>query len=421
MLPPGSARLQPARLWTTMDFGGRRWEGALRFQAAVFLLLASSAFAAPDGPRHLAGIPGAASVTVKSSFDGYNSVVARPRTGGEPAYDYSAHLAYDSAARVHRAFVGGRWLEPGKGPAWDGDHVLSYVSPTGAPGSWVNVYTPARPAFPKGEETGAAGTWYSRNYMDPEAVKVGSTWYLYSQVMILPGDTADAPGVVATTQADRIQLHTSGDGLAWKRHSEARGVIVNIPKPAATMFHHEEVIFAPWDSTARRWWMYVAIDVDGAFTGYWRLRSADPTTFDFASKESANLSQLGNQIGYARDVPGGPVLVRITFADDGMGRTAPSLQFSHDGLAWTHGDEGPLLLHDSTDNGKNRNCYFLGMETIDGTGELRKTDASGLRYEAPFAATTSNTPGAPEIFDAEIGGGKLALEFEAKVQGAGRE
>ena len=60
--------------------------------------------------------------------------------------------------------------------------------------------------------------------------------------------------------------------------------------------------------------MYVAADVAGQPQGYQRLRSADPTTFDWSTRERAGLAQYGNQIGYIKDLPGGPLFVRITFA-----------------------------------------------------------------------------------------------------------
>ena len=172
----------------------------------------------------------------------------------------------------------------------------------------------------------------------------------------------------------------------------------------------------PWDKDRRPFWLYVGVNLDGVFTGYSRIRSADPRSFDWRLREKgAAFSQLGNQLAYARQAPGGPLFVRITFTGDASGRHVPSLQFSRDGMAWFSGDEGPVLLDGSKDNDKNRNCYFLGISTIDGTGEMEYLGNN--TYRAIYGATTSNSPGGGDIWYSEIGAGELIFTITPKAAG----
>jgi hypothetical protein len=208
---------------------------------------------------------------------------------------------------------------------------------------------------------------------------------------------------------DRIILFTSPDGADWQRASTARGVMVNLENPAQTALHHQEVIYVPWDVDGQPWWLYVAADVAGQPHGYFRVRSADPTTFDWTQRQGTGLAQYGNQIGYVRELPNGPLFVRITFTSLERGKTVPTLQFSRDGLNWRWGDNGAVLMAGSEDEGNNRNCYFLGLSTLDGTGELEAAGADG--YRALYAATTCATAVAPKIFYAEIGLGEMLLHL----------
>lgn len=343
---------------------------------------------------------------VRSRFFGYQAAVDRDTTDGELAYDYCPFLMYDTKAQLYRLYAGGRWLRRGIAGA-DGDHVLQYVSPTGAPGSWVMPRN--RPEFWLPQEEGRTDLWYSCNCLEPEVVRVGDTYYMYAQVQGNPAARNDDPEVTETPGVDRIILFTSPDGTDWQRVSTSRGVVVNLDSPAQTALHHEEVIYVPWDADGQPWWLYVAADVEGRPQGYYRLRSADPTTYDWASRQRSALSQYGNQIGYLRDLPEGPLFVRITFASLENGKTVPSLQFSRDGLNWRWGDNGAALMAGSEDEDRNRNCYFLGLSTLDGTGELMTTGPAS--YRALYVATTCATPVAPEIFHAEIGLGEMQLHL----------
>jgi len=382
---------------------------ALAVLATILTALAASGQEAPlpawqETRVGLAGWADVGSVRVQSRFYGYQAAVDRDTTDGELAYDYCPFLMRDTLAGIYRLYVGGRWLRRGI-PGADGDHVLHYVSQTGAAGSW---FMPRhRPEFWLPQEEGRTDLWYSSNCLEPEVARVDGTYYMYTQVQGNPAARTDDPEVTEAIGVDRILLFTSDDGFGWQRASTARGVVVNLDQPEKTALHHEEAIYVPWDADGKPWWMYVAADVAGQPQGYQRLRSADPTTFDWSTRERAGLAQYGNQIGYIKALPGGPLFIRITFAGREDGKTVPSLQFSRDGLKWEWGDDGAALLAGSEDEGNNRNCYFLALCTLDGTGELEGTGPG--QYRALYAATTCSTPVAPEIFFAEIGLGEVLL------------
>ncbi|MGI6296295.1 MAG: hypothetical protein ACOX3G_09415 [Armatimonadota bacterium] len=347
------------------------------------------------------------SITLKSIFYGHNSAVDRPITGGEPAYNYSVHIIKDGER--YRMYAGGRWRRPGIKCA-DGDHVMQYISATGKPNTWKMPYN--RPEFFIGCESGKPGQWFSNNCLEPEVLKVNGVYYMYTQVQIDPGTPLDIPGVKAKVGADRILLFTSRNGYDWTRFEE-RGVVVNVDSPETTALHHQEMVYVPWDKDKKPFWMYVAVNTKKGFEGYSRIRSADPKTFDWNDREKGvNLAQLGNQIAYAAEAPGGPLFVRITFTGNDTGRTVPTLQFSRDGLKWQIGDNGPALLDGSHDDAFNKNCYFLGISTIDGTGALERIGDN--TYRAIYAATTSNSPGGAEIWKSQVGVGELVFTINPK-------
>lgn len=356
---------------------------------------------------HFSNLPEVDSITFKSLFYGHTSAVNRPTTNGAPAYDYSVHIIRDRA--VYRMYAGGRWQRAGIKNA-DGDHVMQYVSRTGAEGTWAMPRD--RPEFWNGCEDGQEGRWYSGNCLEPEVMKIMGTYYMYTQVQINKGRPLDLPGRKAAAWADRIQLFTSHDGSNWTRFAD-RGVVVNIKAPHKTALHHQELVYVPWDNDKRPFWLYLAINVDGKFTGHCRIRTSDPRTFDWNLRERClGMWQIGNQIAYAKQAPGGPLFVRITFATDNTGRRVPSLNFSRDGLDWFVGDEGAIELDGSHDNENNKNCYFLGISTIDGTGELEYLGDN--TYRAIYGATTSNGPGGAAIWKSEIGVGELVFTIKPR-------
>ncbi len=376
--------------------------------ALLCLLVATLISAAPDflfAPIQFDD-PDLSAIYTRSRFFGYQSLVDRDTTDGELAYDYSAHMLYDTKAKLYRFFEGGRWLRKGKKLA-DGDHVLQFISKTGEPYSFKMPYN--HPEAWTGFEMGQTKYWWSNQFLEPEVMRVGDTYYMYTQIMIGPPQPIDLPGKTAKTGCDRIMLFTSSDAHHWNRFKK-RGVVINLDDPERTYLHHQEMLYVPWDKDRRPFWMYVAAVVNGRGMGYWRIRTADPFTFDWQKRErTSGFSQLGNQLGYLKQAPGGPLFVRITFTyAPKQKRTVPSLQFSRDGLHWNFGAGEPVKLAGSKDNEHNQGCWFLGLSTLDGTGELPYLGHNTWR--TLYAATTCSSPVAPDIFHSEMGLGELWLK-----------
>ncbi len=328
---------------------------------------------------------------------------------GDPAYDYSVHLVKDGDK--YKMWHGGRWRtldESGNSmPGWDGDHAMYAWSPDGH--RWFRKID--GPMFLKGFEEGMPDSWYENNYLEPEVLKVGGTYYMFWQVEIDPGHITDT-GEKAINQCDRIGLSTSKDGINWTRKTD-QGVVINITEPAVTNLDHHEAIYVPDDPDGKPWWLYTFHFMKGSPAGHVRMRSSDPTTFDWTKREPVNgMAQIGNQTGYAEEAPGGRVFVRITFTGNPEGRRVPTLQLSRDGLNWESAQtkDGTLLLAGSADEKDNRDVFFLGMSTIDGTGRMEHL--GGGRFHALYGATTSNGPGQPHIWLSEIGIGEFTIEFK---------
>lgn len=336
-----------------------------------------------------------------SSFASYNSIVNRPTTSGAPAYNYCPFIVKLSSDLEggYRTYFGGRWLSS----LGDGDHVLQYRSSSGAANSWSMYGTV--PQFWQGGEEGNGSKWFADNVLEPEVMRLpDGNWAMYTQVQIDPGKVIDdGNNSVAVAQADRILLLTSNDGNVWYRKEDS-SVITNITNPTTTSFHHQEVVYVPWDENGKCYWMYVAVNENDVYKGYYRIRSNRYDNFNFAARERVTgMIQLGNQIGYLKQAAGGPLFVRITFADSG-GRLVPALQYSTNGLSWS----GIVnYLAGSTDNNYNKNCYFMGFSTINGTGEL--VYAGNNTWSFLYAATTSNSPVQPEIWNSAIGGGNAQI------------
>jgi hypothetical protein len=378
--------------------------------ALLFVFGYASASAAEAGPAtkssvRLESVPEIARLVVESRFHGYESAVDRDHTGGKPAYDYGVHLLWDTDWKMYRMYTGGRWRRPGILHA-DGDHVLQHVSRTGRGGTW---FSRGRPEFWIGLEAGRQKGWWVGNCLEPEVIKVQNVYYMFWQVMITQGEKVDT-GETATSLADRIGLSTSTDGLHWDRKTD-RGVVLNIDNPAGTKLTHQEAVYVADDPNGRPWWLYVFYIVDGKPRGHVRLRSNVPDTFDWREREACSgMAQIGNQIAYTNRTRAGRMFLRITFVTDPKTkRKVPCLQFSRDGLNWTFGADGLALLEGSRNDDRNTNCYFLGLSTIDGTGQLQSAGTN--RYQAIYGATTCRMPVAPEIFHSEIGVGEAIIGF----------
>jgi hypothetical protein len=90
----------------------------------------------------------------------------------------------------------------------------------------------------------------------------------------------------------------------------------------------------------------------------------------------------------------------------------PTLFYSTDGRKFTETGLN-LAAVDVTDPGaveNNRNVYFLGFCTLNGTGEIpRNEDGS---YKLTYLATTANEPGGMPIFWAEAGLGVMNFTLD---------
>ena len=371
----------------------------------ICLVLSSSVLATVNDSVKVDG----RKIDLSSDFYGYQSLVNRDYTGGQHAYDYSVHLVRtgEDTGERHRAFIGGRW----KSGYGDGDHVLQWTSEYGDPDTWGMWY--GEPEFWQGQEEGYPGNWWSDNCMDPEVLGTDeSGWIMYVQVQIEAGDPIDISGQTAAVKADRIMLLTTSGGpnRPWTKMT-SRGVVTNIEYPTVTMLGHHEIMYVPWDRDENKFWLYFYLTINGSPIGHFRIRSDDYTTFDYNDREAVTgLAEIGNQMGYFEDAPGAPLFTRITFTNNG-GRTVPSLQFSKSGLDWINGDGGPILMEGSSDNNKNKNCYFLGLATWLGQGEIESTGLN--QWDAIYGATTSNSPGGSDIFYAEIGMGDVSIDMDA--------
>jgi hypothetical protein len=374
---------------------------------------------------------GLKSMHIAAEFFGYDSGVYRPLTG-EPsagvsnmkAYDYSSHLIKDTASGQYRLYTQGRYrariggIGSFGGTVVDGDHVFLHTSPTGLGYTWTNVHPAAfnpepkpAPLFLQGKFAGQPNQWFSGNYNDPEVVKVNGIYYLYTQVEIAPGTPLDTGEIAQTYWADRVQLHTSTDGINFTRFAD-RSVFINIPNPTAYDIGHHEVMYVPWDDTGRPFWLYARHFINGQFANHVRIRSNDPYTFDWNNAEyPIGMIGIGQQVGYIRDAGGAPLYTRITGLEHPDGRWVPSLQFSRDGLNWQLGMLGsgaPLLLPGSeTEDPRFQLLFFFGMSTLDGTGEWEEV-SPGV-YRVVFSATAGNTS---SIFDSEIGVGEMFITLE---------
>ena len=344
----------------------------------------------------------------------------------EPPYDYSLFgmICEDGSYRI---YAGGRWVDTsdavkdhinGEGVT-DGDHVLMYTSQDGL--NWLPYID--GPAFYQGGELGFSGdmgwneTWWIGNTLEPEVVYVDGVYHMLIQT------TGITP---SGFYGDYINYAYSTDGINFERKIDSP-VIVPAPGKDFTQFkevygyeigfNHHELIYVPDDPDGKCFHLYTHHFINGNAGGYVRLRSADPSQFYWSEREgTSGIAQIGNQISYISnyDGNGGRLYFRITFYDyedkDGW-RTVPTIHYSTDGLNF-HGAGIRLASVDVTDPSteNNHNVYFLGLCTLNGTGEIpRNEDGS---YSLKYLATTSNLSGGLPIYHAEAGVGEWTFTLE---------
>ena len=345
---------------------------------------------------------------------------------GEPPYDYSL-FGFVTEDGTYKMFAGGRWQDNSEAVkdhinglgSGDGDHVLLYFSEDGI--TWDRYID--GPTFYLGGELGYSGdmgwneSWWIGNTLEPEVVYVDGMYHMLLQT------TGITP---SGHYGDYINYASSTDGIHFTRKTDSPVVL---PEPGKDFtqfkevygyeigFNHHELIYIPDDPDGKCFHLYAGHHINGAWAGYVRIRSADPTTFYWSDRETTGgIAQIGNQIGYISnyDGNGNRLYLRITFCDyedeDGW-RTVPTLQYSTDGLGfgWT---DIRLASVDVTDpaSENNRNVYFLGFCTVNGTGEIQRNEDGS--FKLVYLATTAAASGGTAIFWAEAGVGVLNFTLE---------
>lgn len=332
------------------------------------------------------------------------------KTEDEPAYDYSI-FGMETKDGKYRLFSGGRWYDQSDDLAkvGDGDHVMLYFSDDGV--TWDRYID--GPAIRIGWELGLSD-WWTDNTLEPEVVYVDGVYHMFLQ---------SSGATESGYYGDYINYARSTDGIHFDRKIDSPVVL---PAPGKTFrqfkevygheygFNHEEVIYVPDDPDGKCFWLYTGHFLDNRFAGYVRIRSADPTVFYWSEREAVSgFSEIGNQIAYVNDYDGkgGRLFLRITFTmyEDANGsRSVPTMQYSTDGLHFS-GSKIRLASVNVSDpiTENNHNVYFLGLCTLDGTGEIvRQADGS---FRLVYLATTANQSAGMPIYAAEGGAGVMTF------------
>ncbi len=340
-----------------------------------------------------------------------------------PAYDYSSHIIQTEDGYI--LYTGGLYVDynTDRYPPTDADHIMAYTSKDGV--TWHRNLD--APCFYLGNELGVSGgndlspgtyeNWWAGNTMEPEVLYVNGTYYMYYQCEYYQHDQS---GVLMG--ADRIGVATSKDGIHFERKTDSPAVITS---DIYSAFTHQEVIYVPDDPDGKCFWMYVRYVHNNTDVKRVRIRSANPLCFNMDEDytECTGLNHIGNQIGYISDYDGNGsrLFVRITMdtyaegGDSAKTHWVPSMQFSADGINWVL---SPLHMAganlDIPSEAERHNIFFLGFSTINGTGELAKTE-DGKAYEFYFVGGTGSSSVAPGIFYSSEGGGKVVFTVDIKA------
>lgn len=341
-----------------------------------------------------------------------------------PAYDYSSHvIQLEDGSYI--LYTGTLYSDFNNNPnKTEGDHPVAYTSKDGV--IWHRNLD--APCLYTGYEDGVSGEWYSGNTMEPEVVYVNGVFYMYFQTECYTySEFGEYMG------NDHIGVATSTDGIHFTRNTTP---VISTNDPYYS-FDHQEVIYVP-DDPDGCFWMYVWFSHNNVRRGCILLKSDDPTSFHLDTNYGepgytsatiqlknaqyvSNFNNLGNQTGYINDVSGGRLFVRISFKDvydEGNAHKMPSLQFSRDGIKWTELVDGLTLAStDVTDpnNAQRKDVYFLGMSTLNGTGEIRP-NADGS-YTIVYVGCTSNSAAAPAIFYSSEGCGSVTFTLDVSKIG----
>ncbi|MBO5043197.1 MAG: VCBS repeat-containing protein [Clostridia bacterium] len=368
------------------------------------------------------GVPDILTHANGGTLEGFSLLIS----ASDPPYDYSL-FGMLTEEGTYKMFAGGRWYDQSEavkdsliGDGYgDGDHVMMYFSEDGI--HWQRHID--GPAFYLGLEQGQDGWeeigdgWWTGNTLEPEVVYVDGVYH-----MILQSSGLTQSG----WYGDYLNYASSSDGIHFIRKTDSP---IILPEPGKDFtqfkeiygfeigFNHHELIYVPDDPDGKVFHLYAGHFSNNNWAGYVRIRSSDPTTFYWSDRESTSgFSQIGNQIGYINnyDGEGNRLYLRITFhdyADKNGSRSVPTLQYSFDGLNFRSTSIN-LASVDVTNpiSENNRNVYFLGFCTLNGTGEIPQNEDGS--YQLIYLATTANAPGGMPIFWAEAGVG--VMDFTLK-------
>ncbi|MBO4327727.1 MAG: VCBS repeat-containing protein [Clostridia bacterium] len=304
------------------------------------------------------------------------------------AYDYSLYGM--KVGDEYLLYSGCRWQDANT--TGDGDHIMLSTSPDGI--RWYR-YIDA-PMFLLGYETGDEG-WWTGNTLEPEVLFVDGVYHMYWQC------TYTTPN---GCYGDKIGYARSDDGIHWTRKTDEPAIICDDPEVG---FNHEEVIYVADDPDGKPYWLYTGHHINNAFCGHIRIRSSEPDRFLYSDREpTGGFSEIGNQIGYFTTQDGRRIFARITFLvlnDEKGSYTVPTIQFSYDGLSFFGSIDFKLASVDRDDPhaANNKNVYFLGFVTENGTGLIPSNEDGS--FSLIYFATTSNAPGGEPVFRAEAGVG----------------
>lgn len=331
--------------------------------------------------------------------------------GEAPAYDYSSHVIKTEDGYI--LYTGALYVDynTDKYPPTDGDHIMAYTSKDGM--TWNRVLD--APCFYLGGELGAGNyevgdvftdKWWIKNTMEPEVIYVDGVYYMYYQV---ENYRLDMSGVLMG--ADRIGVATSTDGIHFERKLDRPALITS---DEYSCFTHQEVIYVPDDPDGKCFWMYVRYVHNNAHMKTIRIRSADPLCFNMDEGYDVTTGfDQGNQLGYVNnyDGKGNRLFVNITSVphyEYDLVHNVAALQFSRDGIHWVLSDIR-MAGTDMTnpDEAQRNNMYFLGMSTVNGTGEIFVNEDG--KCEIYYIGCTSSSAVAPGIFASSEGVGKAVF------------
>lgn len=322
---------------------------------------------------------------------------------------------------IYRLYTSSRWKNNDI-RSCDGDHTIQHRSSTGGAGTWVTPHDPPRPEYWQGrEEVGCpenctpncqafappevVENWYWDNQCEPIVIKVpnyqgsgSDKYFMYSDIAINAGWPIDYPaGAVAGNGVGRTQVHTSDDGSNWTRFTD-RGVVINFDNPEYTTVTQPLALYVPktvYDpdpgGEEKPFWLYV-FEIDQTMgpgiegmKGYYRIRSADPYTFDWQERERTRGPGFNDKLAYAIQTPGGPLFMTPKREENSEFRFVPTLYFSRDGINW-FGDG--IEMSGSKNNYRYSDISYTIISTLNGTGELKYIGNNS--YYAIYGGMTTN-------------------------------